>query len=212
VGDVKQGRIEDSPTFDIYIPFRQMDSTGVPWIRYRSYWVVRSTMPPQALESALRTAVHAVDPGIPVTSVHTLSQVADLAKTSRRFTLMIIGFFAGAALLLTAAGVYSVIAYGVVQRTREIGVRLALGARPGQILGLVFREGLGLVSLGAAAGVLAALGLSQFIAAQLYGVSPRDPAALAVSVVLLFLIASLACWLPARRAAKVDPIVALQAD
>jgi predicted permease len=212
VGDVKQVKIEEEPSMDIYIPYRQMDSLAVPWIRYRNYWILRGSATPAAMESALRREIRTEDPSIAISSVHTLEQVSESALASRRFTLLIVGFFAGAALLLTIAGIYSVIAFGVAQRTREIGVRLALGAKGGQIFALVLRDGLGIIVLGAPIGIFGSFVLSRLIAAQLYGVSPRDPLALSAAVLIISLVAYLACWLPARRAARVDPVVALRAD
>jgi putative ABC transport system permease protein len=212
VADVKQGKLDDAPAFDVYIPFRQMDAVAVPWLRLRTYWVLRAALPPQTLEAAFRREVHAVDPSVPVASVQTLEQVADRSLAVRRFTLVIVGCLTAVALLLTVAGVYSVMAYGVVQRTREMGVRLALGATGGMILRQVLAEGLGLVAAGAGLGVLAAFALTQLIASQLYKVSPHDPLTLAAAVLLLFVTGFLACWLPARRATKVSPLVAMSAE
>jgi predicted permease len=212
VNNVKQGKIEDAPTYDIYVPYRQMDPVAVQWLRYRTFWVLRGSLPPAAMESALRQEIHNEDTSIAISSVQTLAQVSESALAGRRFTLIIIGFFAGTALLLTIAGIYSVIAFGVAQRTREIGVRLALGAKAEQVFAMIIREGQGIVVFGAPVGILASLALSQLVAAQLYGVSPRDPTALAASVVVIAAVSFLACWLPARRAARVDPNVALRAD
>jgi len=212
VGDVKQGKIEDAPTFDMYVPYRQMDPVAVRWLRYRTFWIFRGSLPPAAMESALRREIHAEDASIAISSIRTLEQVTDSALAARKFTLLIVGFFAGTALILTIAGIYSVIAFGVAQRTREIGVRLALGAKAEQIFGLIIAEGLTIVLFGAPVGVLASLLLSQLIAAQLYGVGPRDPWALAAAILIVAVIAFLACWLPARRAARVNPIVALRAE
>ncbi len=212
VGDVREGAIESQPAFEIYVGYRQMDPVAVPWIRYRTFWVLRTVAPPQTVAGILRQRIRALDPGVAVASVQTMGAVVDLARSARRFTLIVIGFFAAAAVLLTAAGIYSVIAYGVTQRTRELGIRLALGATGGEMQRLVFREGFGVLTAGSALGVVAALGLSQLIASQLYGVGPGDPRALAASVLLLVAVALLACWLPARRAARVDPIVALRTE
>jgi predicted permease len=212
VGDVKQTHLEDAPTFDVYVPYRQMDPVAVKWLRYRTFWVFRGSLPPAAMESALRREIHAEDSSIAISSVQTLEQVTDAALAARKFTLLIVGFFACTALILTIAGIYSVIAFGVAQRTREIGVRLALGAKSEQIFGLILREGALIVAFGAPAGILASLALSQLIAAQLYSVSPQDPVALAAAIVLIAGIAFLACWIPARRASRVDPIVALRAE
>lgn len=212
VTDVKQQKLEDAPSFDVYIPFRQMDPAAVAWIRYRSYWVMRSTVAPSSLETALRREVKAIDPDVPVASVRTLEQVADSAMAVRRFTLVIIGLLASTALLLTIAGIYAVIAYGVAQRTREIGVRVALGATEKQIMRLVIGEGIGITGTGTVLGIVAALCLAQLAASQLYGVSPHDPPAFFGSTILLFAIAIVACWIPARRATQVDPLVAMRTE
>ncbi|HZZ18283.1 MAG TPA: ABC transporter permease [Opitutaceae bacterium] len=211
-GNVKQTNIEDAATFDLYVPYRQMDPIAVAWLRYRTFWVLRGSAPAAALESALRREVHAEDSSIALSSVQTLAQVDEAALASRRFTLLIVGFFAASALLLTIAGIYSVIAFGVAQRTREIGVRIALGAKAQQVFGLVLFEGLVIVAIGAPAGLLASLGLSRLIAAQLYGVSPHDPLAMTAAVVMIVFVAFAACWFPARRASRVDPMVALRAE
>jgi predicted permease len=212
VGNVKWGKIEDAPSFDIYVPYRQMDPVAVKWLRYRTYWVIRGSLPQAAMESALRREIHAEDPAIALSSVQTLEQVGDAALAARRFTLIIVGFFAGTALVLTIAGIYSVIAFGVAQRTREIGVRLALGAKAEQIFELIIREGVAIVVVGAPVGMIASLVLSQLISAQLYGVGPHDPGALIAAVVLIAAIAFLACWIPARRASRVNPIEALRTE
>ncbi len=212
VDNVKQTKIEDAPSFDIYVAYRQMDIAAVPWLRYRTFWVLRGSAPAATMEQALRREVHAEDASIAISSVRTLEQVSNQALATRRFTLSIVGFFAGTALLLTVAGIYSVVAFGVAQRTREFGVRLALGATAERIFGLVLREGLAIVLLGAVGGILVSLIISELLAAQLYGVSPRDPVALAAAVLLIAVVAFVACWLPARRATRVDPVVALRAD
>ena len=212
VADLKQSKMEDGPSYDVYVPFRQMTSAAVPWVRLRNYWVLRTHAAPQMIEDALRREVRAVDPAVPVAAVATMEQVVDSALAVRRFTLIIIGFLAGAAVLLTTAGVYATIAYGVAQRTREIGVRLALGATARQIFQLIVGEGLLLAGSGAAMGLIVAFALTQLLSAQLYGVSPRDPAAMAASAVLLIAIALAACSLPARRASRVNPLEAMRTE
>lgn len=210
--DVKQDKLEAAATFDVWVPYRQMDPVAVPWLRYRTYWVVRGTAPAPVLEEDLRRAVRAEDPSIAVSSVRTLEQVTAAAGETRRFTLVIVGFFAATAVVLTIAGIYSVIAFGVARRTREIGLRLALGARADQVRLLILREGAGIVLLGAPVGVVGSLFVSRLIAAQLYGVAPGDPAAVAAAIVLVAVIAGLASWLPARRASRIDPLTALRAE
>ncbi len=212
VADVKQRNLEDAPSYDVYVPFRQMDPVAVPWMRLRTYWTIRVTGSLPSVENAFRREVHALDASVPIAGISTMEQVADSALAIRRFTLIVIGFLAGTALLLTITGVYATIAYGVAQRTREMGVRLALGATGAQLYRLVVGEGLALVGSGAALGVAATLIVVRLIASQLYGVSPHDPVALIGATLLLFLIAFVACSLPARRAARVDPIVAMRTD
>ncbi|HEY3756604.1 MAG TPA: ABC transporter permease [Opitutaceae bacterium] len=212
VNDVKQGKLEDAPTFDVWVPLPQMDPVAVRWVRYRSYWVVRGSATAAELERSLQDEVNAEDRSIAVASVRTLEDVTDHAKSGRRFTLILIGFFAGVALLLTISGIYSVIAFGVVQRRREIGVRLALGARAEQILGLILGEGLIIALWGAAAGAIVSLLLGQLIAVQLYDVGPKDPSALSSAIFMVVAVAMLASWLPARRAARIDPMVALRSE
>jgi ABC-type antimicrobial peptide transport system permease subunit len=210
--NVKQSRIEDAPSFDIYMSYRQMDPVSVKWLRYRSYWVIRGSQSASAMEAAFRKQVHAEDSAIAISAVRTMAQVGDAALATRRFTLLLVGFFAGTALLLTVAGIYSVIAFGVAQRTREIGVRMALGAQADQVFSLIVREGILIVAWGAPVGIIVALLLSNLIAAQLYGVGPRDPLALLSAFGLVTAIAFVASWLPALRASKVDPMVALRAE
>jgi putative ABC transport system permease protein len=210
--NVKQTKIEDAPSFDIYMSYRQMDPVAVSWLRYRSYWVIRGSQSAASMEAAFRKAVHAEDSTIAISAVQTMAQVGDAALATRRFTLLLVGFFAGTALLLTVAGIYSVIAFGVAQRTREIGVRMALGAQAEQVFTLIVREGILIVAWGAPVGIIVALLLSNLIAAQLYGVGPRDPLALLSAFGLVTAIAFVASWLPALRASKVDPMVALRAE
>ena len=210
--NVKQTKIEDAPSFDIYVPFRQMHPIAVPWLRYRTYWVIRGSQSPAALEAAFRNAVRAEDNTIAISAVRTMAQVGDAALATRRFSLLLVGFFAGTALLLTVAGIYSVIAFGVAQRTREIGVRMALGAQAEQVFSLIIREGLLIVAWGAPAGIIFALALSNLIASQLYGVGPRDPAAVGSALGIVAAIALAASWLPALRASKVNPMAALRAE
>jgi ABC-type antimicrobial peptide transport system permease subunit len=141
-----------------------------------------------------------------------MEEVMAVALATRRFSLLLIGSFAGAALFLAAAGLYAVISYGIQQRTREIGVRLALGATHRSILAMIFREGSLLLGLGTAAGILIALTMAKLVANQMYGVSERDPFTFAFVSLLLGMISLLACWIAARRALKVDPVVALRSD
>jgi putative ABC transport system permease protein len=141
-----------------------------------------------------------------------MTEVLATALASRRFSLLLIGSFAGAALFLAAAGLYAVITYGIQQRTREIGVRLALGATHGRILGMIFKEGVSLLGVGIAAGLAIALMMANLVANQMYGVSERDPSSFALVSVLLATISLLACGIATRRALKVDPMVTLRSE
>ncbi len=212
VPDVKQSKMEDAPSFDVYVSFRQMADVAVPWSRLRTWWVVRTADAAQTIEPAVRREIHEIDPTVAIGSVLTMEQVVDSALAVRRFTLIIVGFLAATALILTITGVYATIAYGVAQRTREMGVRLALGATANQVFRLIAREGLVLVGGGAVLGLATAVGFSRLVASQLYGVSPYDPLALAASALLMFAIAFVACSVPARRAAQVDPLIAMRAE
>jgi putative ABC transport system permease protein len=141
-----------------------------------------------------------------------MEEVTAAALAARRFSLLLVGSFAAAALFLAAAGLYAVISYGIQQRTREIGVRLALGATHRNILALIFKEGGWLLAFGTTAGLLIALALAKLVANQMYGVSERDPLSLAFVGLLLGTISLVACGFAARRALKVDPAVALRSD
>jgi putative ABC transport system permease protein len=151
-----------------------------------------------------------VDPDQPVYQVRTMQQLKSEWVSQRFLALLLVGLFAGAALALAAVGIYGVMAYSVTQRTHEIGIRVALGAGPGNVLRMILAQGAGLASMGLAAGIGVALILTRLMKSLLYGVSATDPFAYLGGVALLFGVALLACWLPARRATRVDPIVALR--
>src|SRR5262249_26290872 len=165
-----------------------------------------------ALMPAVRREVLALDPELPVYNVKTMEAALDESLTGRRFSLLLLGLFAAAALVLAAVGVYGVMSYGVVQRTREIGIRMALGARQQDVLGLVVGDAFRLAALGIAIGIALALGLSRLLRGMLFGVSNFDPVSYAGLTLLLVLVALIASWLPARRAAQVDPAVALRSE
>jgi putative ABC transport system permease protein len=141
-----------------------------------------------------------------------MTEVLAAALASRRFSLLLIGSFAGAALFLAAAGLYAVISYGIQQRTREIGVRLALGATRGGILGMIFKEGALLLGAGVAIGLGIALLLARLVASQMYGISEYDPFSFAIVSLLLAMISLVACWIASRRTLNVDPVVALRCE
>jgi putative ABC transport system permease protein len=165
-----------------------------------------------SLVPAVRREVQALDPELPVFNVKTMESTLDDVLSGRRFSLLLLSLFAAAALLLAAVGVYGVMSYGVVQRTREIGIRMALGARQEDVLRLVVGDGIRLAGIGIGIGILLAIALSRVLRGMLYGVSAFDPLAYAGLTVVLALVALFASWLPARRAAKVDPNIALRAE
>ena|SRR5205807_7261445 len=165
---------------------------------------------PLALTESVRQSILQIDPDQPVSDIRTLENVIGSSVAQRRLILLLLGGFAGVALLLAAIGLYGVIAYTISQRTREIGVRMALGATRSNVLGLVLRQGMLLAVIGVALGLVGALGMTRVLTNLLYGVKPTDPVTfVAVSLVLL-LVSLAACWLPARRAARVDPVEALR--
>jgi putative ABC transport system permease protein len=172
--------------------------------------VVRTATEPQALIAALRREVRAVDKDLPLANIATLEQLLGKTVAQRRLTMLLLGAFAAVALALAALGVYGLMSYAVAQRQHEMGIRLALGARAADVIGLIVGEGMALALLGLALGLAAALGLTRLMASLLFGVTPGDPATFAAVALLLTLVALLACWLPAWRAAKVDPLVALR--
>jgi putative ABC transport system permease protein len=204
-GDVKHFGLDKPEAAAIYMPFTQAAS----WERWM-FLVVRSDADPAALAGAVKARVWSADSQIPVTKVLTMEEVAAASVAGRRFQMALLGLFAAVALALACVGLYGVIAYSVARRTREIGVRMALGARAGDILGLVVRQGLVLASAGLAAGVAGALALTRLLAGLVYGVSTTDPATYAALSLLLLLVALLACLIPARRATKVNPMTALR--
>jgi putative ABC transport system permease protein len=165
---------------------------------------------PGGLEKELRAAVASVDPEQRVTSVRTMREVLSETVAQPEFVALLLGLFAGLALVLASVGLYGVIAYSVSQRTHEIGIRMALGAGRREVLKLVVRQGMALALIGVGIGLAAAFGLARFISSLLYEVKPRDPWAYAAVSLALAGVALLASYLPARRATKVDPLTALR--
>jgi predicted permease len=212
VGPVKQTNLETPAKADLYLPLRQMPKDGVPWLRNSAYWVVKTSDGAVGLEGLLRDAIQNVDPNVAVGAVRPMSEALAAALAARRFSILLIGSFAAAALFLAAAGLYAVMAYGIQQRNREIGVRLALGATRATILRMIFKEGALLLASGITAGFIIALALARFVASQMYGVNERDPFSFAVVGLILSVILFLACAIAARRATNIDPIVSLRCE
>ena len=174
--------------------------------------VVRTEGDLGALPAAMRRELHAVDPTLPVFQIDSLSRNVAGQMARRRFAMVVVGLFSVVALILAIVGVYGAIAYVVAQRTGEFGVRLALGARPTDLMRLVLGQGFRLIALGIAIGAAGAYGAVRFIQSLLYQTPAHDPLVFAGIAALLAGVALLACWVPVRRAAKVDPIVALRVE
>jgi len=172
--------------------------------------LIRTSGEPAAQVAAVRSTLGSIDPNIPVYDVRTLDELLANSLGSRRFTMFLLAVFAGVALLLACVGLFAVMAFLVSQRTHEIGVRLALGARPGDVFGLVIGRGMSLAAVGSALGVGGAWAIGRFLESMLYQIKPTDPLTLAAAPVALMVVALLACYVPARRAMKVDPMVALR--
>ncbi len=205
VGSVRDNTLDKAPDPEVYLPFAQRPG------RVMSL-VVRSDGPPEALLQAVLGAVGEVDPDQAVTQLATLDDLIATTLSPTRFLTGLLAAFAALALLLAGVGIYGVMAFAVGRRTHEIGVRMALGARPGSVLGLVLRQGAALTGAGLALGLFAAWGLSRGLAGLLYGIGADDPWTLGAVCLLLAGVALVATWLPARRAAGVDPVEALKSE
>jgi len=195
-----------------------LDIDGVPHIYVSTYQdstkrlsvVLRTSLPATLLEPQIRHEIQSIDPGLPVFGVSSMNDVLDRSLASRRFSADLVGGFAGVAVLLASVGIYGLLAYIVGQRSREIGLRMALGARRDDILKLFLRKGVALAGVGIVAGVVVSAATASIMASLLYGVRPHDPAVFLIVSLLLFAVAVLASYIPARRATKVDPMIALK--
>ncbi len=205
VGDVRQLGLDDTPASELYIPYAQ-------WPSEEMSLVVRTKSRPSSLIPMVEKAIWSADPDQPVTEVRTMDEWVAKEAASRRFLLQLIGAFALTALLLATVGIYGVVSYRTRQRTHEIGIRLALGAQKAEVLRMVLRQGILIVGFGLAAGILAAAAMARLIGNFLYGVSPLDPLTYLGAAALLAAVALLASYIPARRAARVDPAVALRSE
>ncbi|HEX8189998.1 MAG TPA: ABC transporter permease, partial [Pyrinomonadaceae bacterium] len=203
VGDVKQSGLTQPSRPELFIPYTSYPADGMTL-------VVRASSDPSEMTAAVRREVQAVDPNQPVYNVRTMEEVIDLSIANRRLNMTLLTIFAALATLLAVVGIYSVMSYLVTQHTREIGIRVALGASRANILKLVLGQGLALTLVGVCVGALAAFGLTRLMSSLLYGVEGSDPLTYVSVSMLLTLVALVACYVPARRATKVDPLVALR--
>jgi putative ABC transport system permease protein len=209
VGSVRQAGLDHEPLPEVYFPYTR---EGIEVYLSDSILVIRTAVPPEGLTAEVRGAVRQVDPGLSLYNVQTMEEVVSRSLADRRLQLLLLAAFAGIALLLAAAGLYGVISYLVAQRTREIGVRLALGAQRREVVGMVMRQGAGLAAAGIALGLVGGLALTRVLGSLLYGVSARDPLTFVTIPALLAAVALAATWMPARRAARVDPMLAIRND
>jgi len=212
VGDVREGGIEREPPPVLYIPVGQ-EPNGFVALANRvlpSSWAVRTTGDPAALAHAVQQEVLRIDPDLPTARVMGMDRLIAKSIARQNFNMILLGIFGGVALLLAAIGIYGVMSYTVQQRTNEMGIRIALGAGTGQLLSLVVGQGLLLAGIGVAIGLAAAFGVTRVMSSLLYGVKATDAVTFAAVAAVLSAVAALACYIPARRATKVDPIIALR--
>ena len=205
VRDVKRLDLAQAPQGELYRPYLQ------------NCWgqmdlVVRTQRDPQDITRALRVAVDRLDKGLPMEQPRTLTQLVASSVAERRLSVQLLAGFAGVALLLASIGLYGVLAFNVTQRRREIGIRAAMGAQRGDILRLILGHAMTLVVVGMGIGLAGALALSRFLGSLLFEIKPNDPMTFALVPLVLTGVALLACWLPARRASQVDPMVVLRSE
>jgi putative ABC transport system permease protein len=203
VADTKLYGLDNPARLEVYSPYRQRPSSNM-------NLVVRSAVDPTSVTASIRAAVAAIDKDQPIFAVHTMQQLVDDSISTRRLTLVLLGIFSALALILAAIGIYGVMAYSVALRTQEIGIRMALGAQRQDVLRLVLGQGARIAFFGVAIGLAAAAALARLLSSLLFSVSARDPLTFAAVAVLLVAVALLACYIPARRALRVDPIIALR--
>jgi len=206
VGNVKQNELGESSGFGmVYFPYAKFQTNFF-------YLVVRTALPSSTIALSIQKAVLQLDPELPIDDLRPLQSRIDDSLTARRSPALLAGVFAAAALLLASVGLYGVMAYAVAQRAREFGIRLALGAQRGALLRMVFRQGARLAILGLVTGLVIALPLGGYFSTLLFGISARDPLILGAVAILLSSVACLACFVPAHRATKIDPLAALRAE
>jgi len=205
VADVRQARLDLASRAEVYFPHDQAPWTGMSV-------TMRTSRDPLALVPTVRQQVADLDPDLPVTSVSTMEQVVAASARQPRLSSVLIALFAALAALLAVVGIYGVMSYSVTQRTREIGIRVAVGAGAPSVLGLVLREAVALAVAGLAAGLAAAFGLTRILASQLYQVSATDPLVLGAAAAGILAVSLAASFVPAWRALRVDPLIALRAE
>jgi putative ABC transport system permease protein len=207
VADVKYAGLDSPPQPTLYVPYFQ---TYWPIFSRQMFLVARSSGDPKAIASSLQTAVQGLDRDVPLSDLHTMNELLSGSVAQPRFRTLLLGLFAGLALLLSAIGIYGVMAYLVNRRTQEIGVRMALGASRAQVLRMILEEGLGVALIGIGIGLVEAFASTRLLKGLLFGVQPADPATYAGVSVTVIAVALVACYIPARQAMRVDPMIALR--
>ena len=205
VADTKRGGFEREPWAEVYFPFRQAPES-------RAFAFLRTNGDPTMLVSAARAAVWSIDRDQAIGAIRTVPELLAQQEANRRFTTLLLGIFAALALVLAMIGIYGVMAYSTAQRTQEIGIRMALGADRGSVLRMILAGGLRIAAAGLAIGVLGALALTQVLSGLLFGVTARDPLTFVVVPAALLVVSLAACWIPARRAMRVEPVIALRGE
>jgi ABC-type antimicrobial peptide transport system permease subunit len=205
VGDIRSTRIKEEPGMEFYRPWSQ---ENFPFVSI----AVLSTLNTDAVTRLAQSALTKVNPGLAIAIPQSMDAIVAQALGQARLMMILLGLFAGIALLLAAVGIYGAVSYSVAQRTGEIGVRIALGAQARDVLRLILGQGMTPVVIGLATGLAAALALGRLLRTQLYQISPHNPTLLFTTAVVLALVALLACLVPAQRAANVDPIQALRTE
>jgi len=203
-GNSKYLNLREAIPKTLFVPYTQWNQGGG--------ITIRTAMPVRETYAAFRELLRQLAPGAPIRTIKTLEQQMDESLAAERLTAYLSVFFAVLALLLTSVGLYGILAYSVSRRTSEIGVRMALGAQPGNVVWLVVREAMGHTAAGAVAGIAAVAASSRLIESLLYGVRPNDPATIVASVAALAAVCAGAAWLPARRASRLDPMTALREE
>ncbi len=212
VGDVRDGGLNNDPAPTMYVPISQvangMSALGTSLIPLQ--WMVRTRVAPYSLSQQIQQQLRVASGGVPVGTVQTMDEIVSHSVAYQRFTTTLLTIFAAIALLLAAVGIYGVMAYSVQQRTQEIGIRMTLGATPENVRGMVVRQGMLLAGIGVILGVAGGLAVTRVMRSLLYGVKPWDPLMFGMTAILLAIVALLACYIPARRASRVDPLIALR--
>ena len=211
VADMKQAGVNNEAGTELFFYSPQISQSGVFAYRTQTF-LIRTERNPLSLSTSVRGILGELDSALPVSDVQTMEQNIATSMAQPRFMTLLLSLFAAVALTLAAIGTYGVMSYSVAERSREIGIRMAMGAKGSSVLGMVMKQGGGLALLGVVIGVSGSYGLSRFLSSQLFEVSATDPGTFILAPLFLALVAVAACYVPARRATRVDPVTALRED